>query len=139
VTSPALAIRKLGFRKWYERALIESHVYLVTCFLGIILVATSFEFGRYPIASWEGITRLFLGLGGGILSALAWVRYRRRMFVACSLANRATCPACDRYGSFEVLAFGARSLEEAAENAVSPEEYPWMKVRCRKCQHEWGV
>ena len=40
---PADAIRKLGFKKWYERQLIESHVYLVTCFLCLILVVAVLE------------------------------------------------------------------------------------------------
>jgi hypothetical protein len=34
----ALGIRKLGFERWFERQLIESHVYFVTSFLCLILV-----------------------------------------------------------------------------------------------------
>ena len=36
-------IRKRGFKKWYERQLIESHAYLVTCFLCMILVTALME------------------------------------------------------------------------------------------------
>ena len=36
--SPADGIRKLGFRRWYERQLIESHAYFLTCFLCMIKV-----------------------------------------------------------------------------------------------------
>jgi len=32
----AESISKFGFKRWYERTLIESHAYLVTCFLGMI-------------------------------------------------------------------------------------------------------
>ena len=36
--SPADGIRQLGFRRWYERQLIESHAYFLTCFLCMIMV-----------------------------------------------------------------------------------------------------
>jgi len=29
-------MRILGFRKWYERQLVEGHLYLTSCFLGIV-------------------------------------------------------------------------------------------------------
>ena len=40
---PAAGIRKLGFKRWFERQLIESHVYLATVFLCLILVIVVFE------------------------------------------------------------------------------------------------
>jgi hypothetical protein len=40
-------IRKLGFRRWYERQLLESHACLVTCFLCTILLAVCLE-GAMP-------------------------------------------------------------------------------------------
>lgn len=137
--SPAIRIGKIGFRRWYERTLIESHFYLVTCFLGMIVIATSMEFGHHPLASWQGVLRIALGVGGGLVCMLAWFRYRQLMVVAEHLSDRATCSACQQYARFEVLAHGPRTFEEAADLAVRPEQYPWMKVRCKKCGHVWGL
>ena len=36
-------IRKLGFRKWYERQLVEGHLYLVTMILALIAMAAGYE------------------------------------------------------------------------------------------------
>ena len=41
--SPAEGIAKHGFRRWYERELIEGHVYLVTCILSLMLIAACLE------------------------------------------------------------------------------------------------
>jgi hypothetical protein len=43
MTEPARSIGKLGFRKWYERRLIESHAWLITCFLCALGIAASLE------------------------------------------------------------------------------------------------
>jgi hypothetical protein len=139
MANPASRIQLLGFRRWYERTLIESHAYLVTCFLGMILIATSFEFGQHGVVSWQGLTRIVLGFCGAGLCAFTLLRYRQLMIVAEMLAEKATCPSCDRYAAFEVTAHGPRSPEEAAHHAVRPDEYPWMRVRCRKCEHIWTV
>ena len=37
--APAASIRRIGFRKWYERELIKSHAALVTSFMCAVLVA----------------------------------------------------------------------------------------------------
>ena len=37
------AIRRRGFRRWYERQLIEGHAYLVTGLLSLIMMAISIE------------------------------------------------------------------------------------------------
>ena len=41
--TPADRIDKLGFRRWYERELIEGHAYLVTGFLSFIVIAVFLE------------------------------------------------------------------------------------------------
>jgi hypothetical protein len=105
-------MRKLGFRKWYERQLIEGHLYLTTCFLGIIAVASSLE-----LFSWE--------------------RYKRIMLVAEHIGDHAHCPACNAYAKFSVVDAG-RALHEEPANIEDPKEV-WLKVSCRKCGEEWTI
>jgi hypothetical protein len=130
-------IRHLGFRRWYERTLIEGHAWLVSCFLGIILIACSFEFGQFPLASAEGVLRMGLGLAGGMLTWVAWERYRRILTVAELLSSRAACEACGRYAAFTVDAYGRRSDEEIAAVPAGEDDYPWLKVQCRRCGNRW--
>jgi hypothetical protein len=135
-------IRKLGFKRWYERQLIESHAYLVTCFLGIIVAATSFEAFTLRSALVQFMFRASL-LGAGICVGLfAWRRYRDLMLLAERLGDGATCATCGTYASFNVLAFGPRAEHVSAASqfsAATQEAQTWLKVKCRKCGHEWKM
>ena len=39
IMEPGDSIRRVGFKRWYERQLIEGHVYLVTALLAALLAA----------------------------------------------------------------------------------------------------
>ena len=48
---PARSIARLGFRKWYERRLIEAHAWLFTALLCAIYVGVSLESVSFSRAS----------------------------------------------------------------------------------------
>ena len=67
-------IRKHGFRKWYERELLQSHAHLLLCFLCVIGLFAAFE------AAWRfegGLDRL-ANLGAGLLCAATGLWALRR-------------------------------------------------------------
>lgn len=130
-------IRKLGFRKWYERQLIESHLYLTTCFLGIIAVASSLELFGGRKGPGGLILALAIGLGGVWVCLFCWERYKRIMLVAEHIGDHAHCPACNAYAKFSVIDAG-RALHEEPANIADPKEV-WLKVSCRKCGEEWTI
>ena len=68
-------IRKLGFRRWYERQLIESHVYLVTGFLSMIMVFACFEDFSLRAPGIKPFLMLALIMGGAVLCAVSLWRY----------------------------------------------------------------
>ena len=117
---PARSIARLGFRRWYERRLIESHAWLVTALLCAIVIALSLEllsFERHFLA-WAGTAGVVF-----VAALIVWHGVRRFLHIlseAERLAGQSTCGACKRYGLFSVIA-----------------ESPRMTVRCRKCAHEW--
>lgn len=120
-SSPSFSsdIARLGFRKWYERRLIEAHAWLVTAFLCVIVIAAGLE----TLSFREGVVRA-LGSAGmvfvaGLIAAFGVRRFIALLAQAEHLGSQSTCGACQRYGSFNVI-------------AESP-----MSVRCRKCGHEW--
>ena len=119
---PARSIARLGFRKWYERRLIEAHAWLVTALLCAIYVEISL--GGFSL---KGPALVWLGSAGGIfIGALIVWHGLRRYFAILTEAERfstqSTCPACKTYARFEVV-----------------NEQPKMGVRCRQCRHEWTM
>ena len=117
---PARSIARLGFRKWYERRLIEAHAWLVTAFLCVIVVAAGLEG-----LSFRGNLLVALGPAGVVFVAglICWHGVRRFLAIlteAEHYGSRASCKACSKYGSFTVVS-----------------ESPRLTVCCRKCAHQW--
>ena len=123
-------ISKRGFKRWYEHRLIHAHAYLVTCFLCMILVATLLEEYsiRWPLMSQ--VLTLGIVAVAGALGIVSWLRYRVQFALAEHFADRSTCEACGAYARFEVTASRQGEDEDAGT---------WLRVRCRKCRHEWTI
>jgi hypothetical protein len=131
------AIRSRGFKKWYERQLIESHLYLVTCFLCMILVAACVEELSFRAPGIKPFLLLAWIAAGGAVGLWSWRRYKSQMFVAEHYGNHSTCTACNAYARFDIVDWG--DAAPAAETGDAPGEGAWLKVRCRKCGHLWTM
>ena len=133
--TPAQGIAKLGFRRWYERQLIEGHVYFVTCFLSMILVAVCLD-----QIDWRQPTRELLLItyvaGGVFLGLLSIRRYNFILWRAERFAEQSTCAHCATYGILQVLAAGA-ARDDSPPRALA--DNTWVRVRCKKCGHEWRM
>jgi hypothetical protein len=120
VTEPANSIGKLGFRRWYERQLLESHAWLITavlCGLGIAVSVEALSFKRPGFV----LTLAFVFIAG-LVCWHALQRYRAIMDLAERLGERSTCAACTTYGRFHLVS-----------------DVPKITVRCRKCSNEWSL
>ena len=131
--SPADGISKLGFRRWYERQLIESHAYLVTGFLCLILIAASFEGFSIRDASASALIRLATMFAAGVVGMGALKRYIDVLQRAEHIAEHSVCTSCSTYGRLSIV---ASSKDEPAPDQRSP---GWIRVACRKCGHEWLI
>ena len=127
-------IRRHGFRKWYERQLIESHAYLALAFVALILLLSGVE----VMSDARG--GLYLGMLcaaalGGVLMLVAWRRFTVLLTRAEQFAEGATCSGCAAWGKFDVL-----GQESATEDDPPEAGRPhWLRVRCTKCGHEWRL
>ena len=131
--TPAEGIRKYGFRRWYERQLIESHLYLVTGILALFMAIACFEdFGsRNP--AWETLLRLAATTAGIGVCLWTFRRYLNMLALAEHAAERSVCATCGTYRGLE-LAARTVSPVESEEGVLLP-----VGVRCRKCGHEWTI
>lgn len=131
---PGEHIAKIGFRRWYERQLIESHLYFVTCFLCMILVASCLEAASFRDLGLKPLVLVGIALAGGFVGIVSWRRYQTLMARAELVAEQSTCKQCHTYGSFQVHASGV-----ADADPVTGMIDLWLRVRCRKCGHEWRI
>jgi hypothetical protein len=124
------SLRRGGFRRWYERQLIESHAWLVTAFLSLIMMALALETVEFQASLATALALTLVALTGGWLVLYAWQRFKALLTRAESLAVQAVCTECREYGRFDVLQ--ARD----ASDAISGRS---VRVRCRGCAHEWHM
>jgi hypothetical protein len=117
-------IRKVGFRKWYERELMSSHAHMLLallCTIALMAILELFQGGS--------VAEKLLNVGLFMLSAAVglWAlrRYLYLLAHAEAVADQANCPHCAAYGRLDVV-------EEDRRNGQA-------LVKCRKCGHEWTL
>ena len=123
--SLADGIRKHGFKKWYERELLQSHAHMVLTFLSVIGLFAAFE----AASQFKSFDDKAFNLGAGLLCAAIGLwglrRYLRLLTNAEAVAHQADCPQCGTYGRLDLVAADATGNE--------------VEVKCRKCEHHWHM
>ena len=117
-------VRRVGFRKWYERELLSSHAHMVLCVLATIGLLGSFEAIRDAGAGDRFLNVLFI-LACAAIGVWALRRYLFLLSRAEEAANQASCRDCGEYGRFQIV----------GENRVAG----GTEVRCRRCAHHWTI
>ena len=117
---PGRTIERIGFRRWYERQLIEGHAWLITCLLSLVAFAACLEGFPFRAAPAQLLTYAAVAFLAGVVGIYALLRYRDILARAEQLADHSTCPGCGLYGRYRVI--GAPLL-----------------VRCSRCAHEWSL
>jgi hypothetical protein len=136
---PTASIRRLGFRKWYERQLIDCHLALVTCFLSGLTVAALLESINLLEFGWRPVSMLAIMFVAGVTGWLSWRRYITVLERAERYGQRSTCVNCKTYARFEVLSTGMDTMPGEVAAAVAPLEAAWLRVQCRKCGSIWRM
>jgi hypothetical protein len=130
----AEGIRKIGFRRWHERQLLESHLYLVTSLLSAIAVFAALESVSSRVFSADFLLGFLVMLACGPVAAWAFMHYVRMLLTAQYAAEHSVCTKCKTYGLLEVTGAVGDSHRGNADVAIVP-----TPVRCRKCGHEWTI
>jgi hypothetical protein len=130
----AEGIRKIGFRSWHERQLLQSHLYLASSLLCVIAVLAAAEGFSTRALSFDFFVGLVVMLVGSAIGAWTFLRYIRMLAVAQYAADRSVCGKCKTYGLLEATGSGAPSGRDGTDQAIAP-----TRVRCRKCGNEWTI
>jgi hypothetical protein len=130
MATPAQGIARLGFRIWYERQLIEGHVWFVTGFLCAVLIMALMEELNLRGPGPLSFQTLAIIVAASWLGIVAIRRYIRMLGRAESLAEQCVCPACASYGLIRVLEAGVTESDEHPQQ---------MRVSCKKCDRQWCV
>jgi hypothetical protein len=117
-------LRRYGFRKWYERQLINGHLSLVTCVLCMVLMAALFEDLEFDEGLFKAAAEIIVLFATGAVGWYAWTRYRDVIANAEYYGSQSVCEQCREYARFEIT-------------GASEDGDTWVRVRCRKCRHEW--
>lgn len=138
---PTASIRKLGFRRWYERQLIVSHAALVTCLLSGVTVAALIETVNAADSALRHLATAGTAFGLLLLGWFSWRRYITLLQRAERYGERSNCPQCGIYGRFSILATGMDSQPGPKDTAtaVAPLPAAWLRVECRQCQATWRM
>jgi hypothetical protein len=123
--SAAQAIRKHGFRKWYERELLQSHVNLLLLLFAALALLASAEVYSSQLALADRLQVLAGAVASAAVGYFALRRYLRLLTHAEYVADQAICGGCDTYAKWELV-------DEEAGGAR-------LQVRCRKCSHRWQI
>jgi hypothetical protein len=121
----AEGIRRHGFRKWYERELLQSHAHLALTFLCVVGVFAAFESIMRPLPMGERLVDLLTLVASAAGGLWALRRYLYLLSHAEAVAHQAECSACAAYGRLELL-----------QSDASGEH---VQVRCRGCGHVWRI
>ena len=124
------AVRKRGFRQWYERQLIEGHAYLVTGLLSLLMTAIALETIEFRASIVNSIALALVAAIGGLLAIFAWRQFTKLLSCAQALAEQAVCSECRTYDKFDVVESYDSSQALTGRSLV---------VRCRKCKHQWKM
>lgn len=136
---PTASIRKHGFRKWYERQLIESHLALVTCLLcGLTLAVLVEEVSLLKFDS-RSLSLVGVAFAAVVIGAMSFRHYITVLERAELYGQRSTCADCQTYGRFEIIATGLDEVPGPAATAVAPLQAAWLRVKCRKCGAVWRM
>lgn len=118
-------LQSRGFRKWYERELLQSHAHLLLLFLcsiGLMGAFAAFDWRAPLLERCLDVLAIVL-----MVTASLWSlrKYLYLLLHAEEVANQAVCAACSTYGRLKFI----RATPDTDD----------VIVRCRKCDHEWTI
>ena len=122
-------IRRHGFRKWYERELLQSHAHLALTFLCAIGLFAAFEAAAHYTSWTDRMVDALAILACGAIGVWAVRRYLYLLMHAEEMANQANCPQCQAYGQLQ--------LQDPQDRRHPDRQL--VPVCCKRCGFRWNL
>ena len=119
-------IRRLGFRKWYERELLSSHAHMTLAILAAVAMLASFEAFQGGSLADKLMDVVFVVVSGAI-ALWALRRYIFLLMHAEEVANQANCTNCKAYGQL-------RLQDDPGHHRPG-----MVPVCCKRCGFRWTL
>ncbi len=119
-----------GFRRWYERQLVEAFACMITGALSLLMMGIAIETLELGATAAGLLALVAISVAGGGLCIVSWSRFHRLLSLAEHLGEQATCANCHAYARFSVVA--SRELADTPAGCT-------IDVRCRACGQEWTM
>jgi hypothetical protein len=129
-------IGKLGFQKWYEKQLRESHLWLVAAFVCLILLTIGFELFSTRERILTVLLKALMVVGGIAIAWFAFRNYSRSIRLARSVGEIAICPHCG-YPSFSIVRKEVPGVNNMPTRIAHDLNQDGLLVSCRRCHHKW--
>ena len=122
-------IQRVGFRKWYERELLQSHGHLVLLILCVLGLLGAVELYAVRAGWLSQLSALVCACASAIVGFWALRRYMYLLGRAQHVSEQAICPACHTYARWDI--------EDDAQERGREEQR--LRVRCRACSNVWYI
>ncbi|MGA0608956.1 hypothetical protein [Caldimonas sp. KR1-144] len=118
-------IQRHGFRKWYERELLQSHAHLVMLLLSAIALLAGAEVYDAQAPIGDQFVLLLCVSASAVIGVWALRRYLYLLNHAEFVADQAVCSECHAYARWDLLDSGDAGTR--------------LQVCCRGCGHRWEI
>ena len=125
---------RLGFRRWYERQLIEAHIWFAACFTAMVVCVAAFELLLDRHSAGETLLDACLVAACAFGCWFAWRRYAAKMAIAEAIGAQANCPRCRHHG----FRLGLSNPDRMNPSAMGRNASSLVAV-CPKCASQWLV
>lgn len=124
----AQGIRQRGFRRWYERELVQSHLHLLLLVLAVLGLLGALEAGAQRRSLGDAWWLMAVcAVTAAAVGVLALRRYLFLLLRAEHIANQAHCPHCKAYARWTIEA--PCSLNDSGA----------FSVCCKACRQRWRI
>lgn len=126
--SLADGIRRVGFRKWYERELLSSHAHMALAVMSVVAMLASFEAFQGASTGEKFMNTIFV-VACAAIALWSLRRYLYLLMHAEEMANQANCARCQAYGLLQL---------QDPQDRRHPDG-PLVPVCCKRCGFRWNL
>ncbi len=129
-------IGQMGFQKWYEKQLKDSHLWLIAAFVCLLALTISFELFAARERIVTVLVKSIMIVSGATIAWVAFKKYSRSIDLARSVGDITICSPCG-YPSFSIVRREIPGVNSMPTRITHDLNQDGLLVSCRRCHHKW--